>query len=492
MTKHGFSSGFLAAALLGACLLASPLGVLAAPAPQSASESRQYRVLRGDTLTGVARKFGVSIAALAAANGLQPDAELLAGARLTIPAGGAAAVALPAPASETPQRYRVRGGDTLSSIAERFKISVASLRAWNNLRSSRILVGQQLVVNAAGATRTVVSPGTRSARPVMTRVSTFADSTVGDVAEYDDPVVRAAAVAGLGRYNGSVVAIDPNTGRILSIVNQKLAFSAGFIPCSTIKPVIAVAALEESVIRRDTMIPVGGRTYMNLVEAMARSNNTFFEELGRRMGFETVARYARLLGLGELAGYNLPEEQPGTLPSEPPKRGGVARMSSFGEGIQMTPLQLASLISTLANGGTMYYLQYPRTPEEIENFTPRIKRRLDIEPLLPDIRDGMLAAVLYGTGRRSYTGQGEQPLGKTGTCSDSAARLGWFVSYADRSNPKIVLAVLMRGRRGSSVTGPLAALVAGRIYQRLYEENFFADHNEPAAPQPAVSSGSGN
>ena len=73
-------------------------------------------------------------------------------------------------------------------------------------------------------------------------VPTFADSTVGDVAAYDDPVVRAASVYALGRYNGSVVALDPNTGRILSIVNQKLAFSSGFIPCSTIKPVIAVAA----------------------------------------------------------------------------------------------------------------------------------------------------------------------------------------------------------------------------------------------------------
>jgi cell division protein FtsI/penicillin-binding protein 2 len=256
--------------------------------------------------------------------------------------------------------------------------------------------------------------------------------------------------------------------------------------------VIAIAALEESVIRRDTMIPVGRRSYMNLVEAMARSNNTFFEELGRRLGFETVARYARLLGLGELAGYNLPEEQPGAFPSEPPARGGVARMSSFGEGIQMTPLQLASLISTLANGGTMYYLQYPRTEEEKENFAPRIKRRLDINPLLPDVRDGMLAAVLYGTGRQSYSGEGEQPLGKTGTCSDAASRLGWFVSYADSSSPKIVLAVLMRGRRGSSVTGPLAALIAGRIYRRLYEENYFADRSQPASPRVSPISNSGN
>jgi penicillin-binding protein 2 len=236
------------------------------------------------------------------------------------------------------------------------------------------------------------------------------------------------------------------------------------------------------------MIKVGTRSYMNLVEALARSNNFFFEELGRRMGFDTVSKYARLLGLGELAGYNLPEEQPGAVPSEPPRNGGVARMSSFGEGIQMTPLQLASLISTLANGGTMYYLQYPRTAEEQANFEPRIKRRLDIEPLLPDIRDGMLAAVLYGTGRRSYSGEGEQPLGKTGTCSDAASRLGWFVSYADQENPRIVLAILMRGRTNST-NGPFAAQIAGKIYQRLYEENYFADHSVPAAPGV---SGSGN
>jgi penicillin-binding protein 2 len=310
-------------------------------------------------------------------------------------------------------------------------------------------------------------------RPRVRGVPTFADSTLGDVATFDDPVVRQAAIAGLGRYNGSVVAVDPNTGRILSIVNQKLAFSSGFIPCSTIKPVISIAALEEGVVTRDTMIKVAPRLYLNLVEALAHSNNAFFEELGRRMGFETVSHYARLLGLGELAGYNLPEEQPGAFPSEPPKNGGVARMSSFGEGIQITPLQMASLVSTLANGGTIYYLQYPRSQEEITNFQPRIKRRLDIEALLPDVRDGMLAAVLYGTARLSYMDD-EQALGKTGTCSDSASRVGWFVSYADQVHPKIVIAVLMRGQN-RIVTGPMAAQVAGRIYRRLDSQNYFVD-----------------
>ncbi len=337
-----------------------------------------------------------------------------------------------------------------------------------------------LVPHASAAATTTTTRATH--RPVVRGVPTFADSTSGDIAAFDDPVVRQAAIAGLGHYNGSVVAIDPNTGRILTIVNQKLAFSSGFIPCSTIKPVIAVAALEESVITRDTMIKVAPRLYLNLVEALAHSNNAFFEELGRRMGFETVSHYARLLGLGELTGYNLPEEQPGALPSEPPKNGGVARMSSFGEGIQITPLQLASLVSTLANGGTIYYLQYPRSEAEITNFQPRIKRKLDIESLLPDIRDGMLAAVLYGTARLSYVGD-EQALGKTGTCSDSASRVGWFVSYADQIHPKIVIAVLMRGQN-RVVTGPMAAGLAGRIYRRLNEENYFENST---APKPNLS-----
>src|ERR1700746_538536 len=303
---------------------------------------------------------------------------------------------------------------------------------------------------------------------------TYADSISADDPAYDDPIVRQAVVDALGRYNGSVVAVDPNTGRILAVVNQKIAFSDGYIPCSTIKPTIAVAALEENVITRDTMLKVGRRKYMNLTEALAHSNNTFFEELGRRMGFDTVSRYARLLGLGELAGYNLPEEHPGSFPMQPPAHGGIARMSSFGEGIQITPLQLVSLASAFANGGTLYYLQYPRTADEIQNFAPRIKRDLNIATVLPEIREGMLAAVLYGTGKRSFdSGGDEMPLGKTGTCNDPTSRVGWFVTYADEAHPKIALAVLLRGS-SRQVIGPTAAQGAGRIYRRLREQNYFA------------------
>jgi len=319
---------------------------------------------------------------------------------------------------------------------------------------------------------------------------TYADSVSADDPTYDDPVVRAAAVDALGRYNGSVVAVDPNTGRILTVVNQTVAFSDGYIPCSTIKPTIAIAALEENLISNDTMLKVGRRKYMNLTDALAHSNNVFFEELGRRMGFDTVSKYGRLLGLGELAGYNLAEEHPGSFPTQPPAYGGVARMSSFGEGIQITPLQLAAIAAAFANGGTLYYLQYPHTPEEVQNFEPKVKRELNISNVLPEVREGMLAAVLYGTGRLSYDAGGDEtPLGKTGTCDDrtNPSRIGWFVSYADETHPKIALAVLLRGNT-RRVKGPTAAQVAGGIYRRLRQQNYFTE-TAKATPAPSLSAG---
>lgn len=331
-------------------------------------------------------------------------------------------------------------------------------------------------VPATPAAGTAVARSHKSSR-YRGGVPTFADSSKADDARYDDPVVRAAAVSALGRYNGAVVAVDPNTGRILTVVNQKIAFGDGYIPCSTIKPTIALAALEENVITRDTMLKVSRRKYMNLTEAMAHSNNVFFEQLGTRMGFETVSKYGRLLGLGELAGYNLPDEHPGSFPTTAPEHGGVARMSSFGEGIQVTPLQLASLAAAFANGGTLYYLQYPHSEEEVQNFTPRVKRELNISLILPEIREGLLATVLYGTGKSSFDrGGDEMPLGKTGTCDDhtTPSKIGWFITYADEANPKIALAVLLRGNT-RSVKGPMAAVVAGRIYRKLREQNYFSD-----------------
>ncbi len=342
------------------------------------------------------------------------------------------------------------------------------------VRARHASIARRATVHAAAV---AVSARTSSRRVYRRRrYSEYVDPGEDDVTSYDDPVIRSIAVEALGHENGAVVAVDPTTGRILTVVDQKMAFNAALEPCSTIKPFIAVAGLQEGVITRDTMIQVGRRRYMDLTEAMAHSNNHFFETVGSRLGFDRVIKYDELLGLGHHVGYDIPEEQTGALPSTPPLRGGVARMSSFGEGIRMTPFQLASLVGTLATGGAQYYLQYPRTDAAIQDFQPKLRQQLDIAPLLPDLRQGMLAAVLYGTARQSYDPYGEQALGKTGTCNDEdlGGRLGWFASYADQAHPKIVLVVLLHGR-SRIISGPHASEIAGRIYRGLSERNYFAD-----------------
>jgi membrane peptidoglycan carboxypeptidase len=310
------------------------------------------------------------------------------------------------------------------------------------------------------------------------------DPTLGDVTAGEDPVVRAAAIEALGDMNGTVLAIEPSSGRILAMVNQKLALSSGAEPCSTIKIAVALAALDEGLVTRDTPVNLGGHYTVDLTKALAMSINPYFETLGRQLGFERVKHYANQFGLGELAGYNIPGEQLGIYPDTelPATEGGVGRMCSFGESISMTPLQLGALVSAIANGGTLYYLQHPQTPEEVANFEPKVKRLLDIAPLIPEIRDGMEGAVDYGTARSLRANFHEFPvLGKTGTCSDNGTRFGWFASYADAPTGRIVTVIFLEG--GKPTFGPKAAELTGEMYRALWDRNYF----QPKTPQLAGS-----
>ena len=321
------------------------------------------------------------------------------------------------------------------------------------------------------------------------------DITAGDITAGEDPVVRAALISALGNMNGTAVAIDPGTGRILAMVNQKLALSSGAEPCSTIKVSVALAALEEGIVTKDTPVNLGGWS-MNLTEALAHSNNLYFETLGRRLGFERVRHYANLFGLGELAGWNIPGEQLGVYPNQvlPEKLGGVGRMCSFGQGVSMTPLQLGALTAAIANGGTLYYLQHPTTPAEAVNFTPRVKRTLNIKPFIPDVASGMSGAVAYGTARSLRTNFNELPvLGKTGTCSDNGTRFGWFTSFADTNYGRIVTVFFLEG--GRPTFGPKAAELTGVFYRDLWDHQYFAEKNPAEAPasgalgQPSPATG---
>jgi penicillin-binding protein 2 len=323
--------------------------------------------------------------------------------------------------------------------------------------------------------------------------SSFASGDIfaGDVTGGEDPIVRQAAIDAMGDMNGTAVVIDPSNGRILAMVNQKLALSPGAEPCSTIKLTVAMAALSEGLVTRDTPVQLAGFR-MNMTQALAKSNNLYFEELGRELGFERVRHYATEFGLGELAGYNIPGEQLGVYPDHPipQSEGGVGRMCSFGQGVSLTPLQLGAFVAAIANGGTLYYLQHPTTPEQVAQMAPKVKRTLDIARYVPDLQDGMAGAVEYGTARRLRANFTALPVfGKTGTCSDNGTRFGWFASYSDTPQGSLVTVFFLEG--GRPTFGPRAAELTGEFYKNLWDHDYFTHKDTVATsavpPAPTAS-----
>ena len=306
------------------------------------------------------------------------------------------------------------------------------------------------------------------------------DIGTGDITAGEDPVVRQAAIDALGDMNGTALVINPANGRILAMVNQKLALSSGAEPCSTIKLTVALAALSEGLVTSDTMVQLPGFR-MNMTQALAKSNNLYFEALGRQLGFDRVHHYANAFGLGELAGYNIEGEQLGEYPTQaiPESEGGVGRMCSFGQGVSLTPLQLGAFVAAIANGGTLYYLQHPNTPEEAAAFQPKIKRSLEIAKYLPELEDGMAGAVEYGTARRLRANFRELPVfGKTGTCSDNGTRFGWFASYSQSPQGELVTVFFLEG--GRPTFGPRAAELTGEFYKNLWDRNYFTERGQEA------------
>jgi penicillin-binding protein 2 len=334
-----------------------------------------------------------------------------------------------------------------------------------------------------------VSSRSRHLKRFWTSPTWFADPSAGDDIAGEDPVIRQAALSALGNLNGAVVVLDPQTGRILSIVNQKLALTGAFTPCSTFKPVVATAALREGIISPETRIHAEGRfmdyfgtTRITVAQALALSSNEFFAKMGQMLGFSRVTEYAREFGLGERAGLDIPGESAGVFPPAPPREGGVGLLTSFGQDIEMTPLQLAAIVSAISNGGTLYYLQYPRTPDAIADFEPRVRRHLDgLGPYLDDVKRGMAAVVQMGTGKLAFTPD-EQIMGKTGTCSENGTHLRWFASFSNDPKVSRVVVVLLRGE--GSMFGLHAPEVAGKVYRDLLEKERAA--TQASTVMPAV------
>jgi cell division protein FtsI/penicillin-binding protein 2 len=287
------------------------------------------------------------------------------------------------------------------------------------------------------------------------------DNTSGE-----DLQVRRVAINALGNHAGTVVVMDPMTGKVYSIVNQEWAVRRGFKPCSTIKLVTGVAGLSENVIPSAEITTVSDRSRMDLSSALARSDNSYFERVGSGLGFDKMIHYAKELGLGEKTGANVPFEYAGQLPEMKP---GFAlhRIFSYADGFEVTALQLGNLVSAMANGGKLLVPQIPNTQDANAKFKTRVRRKLDIDGnVLQRMIPGMIGSVNYGSGRKAY-----DPLqtvaGKTGTCNGGGGSwVGLFTSYAPLANPRLAVVVITRG---TDAHHHLPAAVAGRIYRDLHD-----------------------
>lgn len=277
----------------------------------------------------------------------------------------------------------------------------------------------------------------------------------------EDPEVRRVAVKALGNHAGTVVVMDPMTGRVYSVVNQQWALHRGFKPCSTIKLVTGVAGLSENAIPLVETANDGYRT--DLTSALAHSDNPFFQQVGTRIGFEKMVTYARQLGLGEKTGLNVPFEFPGKLPEMSPGFS-ERRMFSHADGFQVTPLQLGTMVSAMANGGRLLVPQIPRSAKDQSKMSPKVRRVLDISSdVWQRMVPGMVGAVNYGSGRKAYDPT-QTVAGKTGTCIGDNGWVGLFASYAPLANPRLAVVVIAEG---TDARRHFPAAVAGEIYREL-------------------------
>lgn len=360
-----------------------------------------------------------------------------------------------------------------------------------------------------------------------------------------EKAMDAQIAQGIGVSGIAAVAVDPNTGAVLAMASrpaynpnwftrgitesewkqingnpnhpmENRVIAGEYPPGSTFKLITGAAALELKKITPDEMIFDSGRHWLvdmrnaggealgwiNFTEALAKSDNVYFYELGRRVGIDKLAEYAKMFGMGKKTGIAMRGEAAGLVASEEYKEKnyhqdwylGDTFNSAIGQGFQLvTPLQAAMIVSEVANGGIQYK---PFIVSRIDNldgtpykiFAPEQTGTLEVSKTTLDlIREGMRnVAEESGTAGSLFAGFPVQVAGKTGTAENFSGRdHGWFVAFAPYDHPRIVIAVLTeQGGFGASSSGP--------IVRAMLEEFFHigtTDSQSKDAAEPAQTSG---
>lgn len=277
-----------------------------------------------------------------------------------------------------------------------------------------------------------------------------------------DPKVRAAAISALGDRVGTVVVMEPQTGRVLAIVNEAMAIGDPIKPCSVIKLVTGIAGLKAGAIGADGKI-IGSPNSQTLETATAESRNPFFRKLGEKVGNDQFIEVAKELGLGSTTGINLPGESPGSLPY------GSTNSNQYwkGDGTEITAIQAAVMIATIVNNGKKVKPVIPALPNApITTVSKQVNLPLEaLEGVIP----GMQGSATNGTAKvLAKSNPSLEAASKTGTCIDRSQSvytgIGLNASAAPISNPKYVVVVITHGQ---GQKGIMASLVAKEIYKVL-------------------------
>jgi penicillin-binding protein 2 len=281
------------------------------------------------------------------------------------------------------------------------------------------------------------------------------------------------------------------------------AVSGQYSPGSTFKIVVALAALEAGIITDQTTSFCSGKMQLgnhlfhcwrhtghgklNVVEAIKNSCDIFFYETALKVGIERIATMSHKLGLGEIYDLGLENQKAGVIPDKKWKREklkaawqqGETVIAGIGQGyVLVTPIQLATMLARVVNGG------YDVTPTFIKTDTPPELHSLNLKKANLDIvKQGMFEVVngIGGTAARAKLKlKGVQMGGKTGTTQVRRISLqeratgikrdedlpwkyrnhAWFMAYAPHDNPKYAVAVIVEhGRSGSGVAAPIASKI---------------------------------
>jgi penicillin-binding protein 2 len=355
------------------------------------------------------------------------------------------------------------------------------------------------------------------------------DSTPGHNLQLSlDLDLQAVAELSMDGKRGAVIALDPRNGEVLAMVSRpnfdpnafttriraqewnglmtdpnsplmNRAIQAQFAPGSTFKPIVTLAALETRTIDESFTVHCGGGVSLynhyyhcdfkhgtlDLHQAIVHSCDSYFYTVGNKLGIDKLAEYGMLAGLGKKTGVDLPGEMEGVMPSPKWKLrtqrekwyAGETISVAIGQGaVTVTPIQLASAIGGLANGGVWFKPHLVKTASQ-----PEPVRRAEFRP------DSLAAVVsgMYGVVNEGGTGSTAQipgitVCGKTGTAQrislelaksgkaagDLAKENGWFVGFAPRENPEIVVVALFE----ASTHGYSAAPIVRDVIKSYFDK----------------------